>query len=66
MTGGRRKGRTRKRWLQDVEKDLNILHVTNWKAKAKQMETDCEGRQSPSRAVEEEEEDEEEEEVVVV
>jgi hypothetical protein len=36
MPAARKKRRLRKRWLQDAGEGLNILHVRNWKAKAKQ------------------------------
>jgi hypothetical protein len=38
MIGARRKGRPRKRWLQDAEEDMNILHFRNWKDKGKQKD----------------------------
>jgi hypothetical protein len=30
MEGRRRRGRPRKRWLQDLEKDLSVMHVGRW------------------------------------
>ena len=33
--GGRRKGRQRKRWMDDVEKDIANLGVRNWRTKAR-------------------------------
>ena len=33
--GKRSIGRSRKRWIEDVEKDLKILGVTGWRQKAK-------------------------------
>ena len=63
-------GRPRKRWREEVERDLQVLGVRRWKQlvtdKVK-MEGHCSTGQSPQRAVapmeeEEEEEGEEEEE----
>ena len=31
---GRRRGRPRKQWIDDVESDLRSLGIRNWKAKA--------------------------------
>ena len=31
---GRRRGRPRKRWIDDLESDLRSLGIRNWKAKA--------------------------------
>jgi hypothetical protein len=37
--GGRRKtGRPRKRWLDDIEKDLRLMKVKRWKNKAVERE----------------------------
>jgi hypothetical protein len=52
--GVRRRGRPRKRWLQDVKDDLRRMRIGKWKEKAgtKYMAANCEGSQSPARAVE--------------
>jgi hypothetical protein len=34
--GKRKKGRTRMRWMDGVEKDLRSLGVVNWRAKAQE------------------------------
>jgi hypothetical protein len=44
----RRRRRPRKRWLQDVKDDLRRMRIGKWKEKA----ANCEGSQSPPRAVE--------------
>jgi hypothetical protein len=33
MEGGRKRGRSRKRWLDDAERDLQHLGVINWRLK---------------------------------
>jgi hypothetical protein len=68
LEGRRRRGRPRKRWKEEVERDLHVLGVRRWR----ELETDrkkmagyCSTGQSPQQAVvlmEEEEEEEEEEE----
>jgi hypothetical protein len=35
MEGGRRRGRPRKRWLDDVERDVNSLGIRNWRLRAR-------------------------------
>ena len=66
--GTRRSEKPRKRWKQEVERDLQVLGVRRWRelvADRKKMEGHCSTGQSPQWAVvpmEEEEEDEVEEE----
>jgi len=31
LEGTRRRGRTRKRWKEEVERDLQVLEVTRWR-----------------------------------
>jgi len=65
---GTRRGRSRKRWKEEVERDLQLLGVRRWRelaADRKKMEGHCSTGQSPQWAVvpmEEEEQEEEEEE----
>ena len=33
IDSGRRRGRARKRWIDDLESDLRSLGIRNWKAK---------------------------------
>ncbi|GFX03262.1 hypothetical protein TNCV_3554901 [Trichonephila clavipes] len=49
--GKRSRGRSPLRWIDCVEKDLNILMVKNWKTELPKAEMPGEG-QSPPRAVE--------------
>ena len=35
IDSGRRRGRPRKRWIDDLESDLRSLGIRNWKAKAR-------------------------------
>ena len=35
IDSGSRRGRSRKRWIDDLESDLRILGIRNWKAKAR-------------------------------
>jgi hypothetical protein len=35
MEGGRRRGHPRKRWLDDVERDVNSLGIRNWRLRAR-------------------------------
>jgi hypothetical protein len=30
IEGGRRRGRPRKRWLQDLEKDIRVIQIGRW------------------------------------
>ena len=72
LEGTRRRGRPRKRWNEEVERDLQVLGVRRWRelvADWKKIEGHCSTGQSPQWAVvpmeeegEEEEEEEEEEE----
>jgi len=67
LEGTRRRGRPRKTWKEEVERDLQVLGVRRWRelvADSKKMEGHCSTGQSPQWAVvpmEEEEEEEEEE-----
>jgi hypothetical protein len=36
LVGVRKRGRTRKRWLQDVKDDLRRMRIGNWKEKAQE------------------------------
>ena len=62
-TGRDEKGKTKKRWKEEVERDLQVLEVRRWRelvADMKKMEGECSTGQSPQWAVvpmEEEEED---------
>jgi len=64
--GRRKRRRTRKRWKEEVERDLQVLGVRRWielVADREKMEGYCSTGQSPQWAVvpmEEEEEEEEE------
>ena len=68
LEGTRRRGRPRKGWKEEVERDLQVLGVRRWRelvADRKKMEGHCSTGQSPQWAVvpmEEEEEEEYEEE----
>jgi hypothetical protein len=35
MEGPRKRGRPRKKWIDEVEEDLNIMRIRNWHAVAK-------------------------------
>ena len=67
LEGTRRRGRPRKRWKEEVERDLQVLGARRWRellADREKMEGHCSTGQSPQWAVvpmEEEEEEEEEE-----
>jgi hypothetical protein len=54
LFGVHRRGRPRKRWLQDVKDDLRRMRIGKWKERTgmKYMVANCEGNQSPPRAVE--------------
>jgi hypothetical protein len=39
LFGVRRRGRTKKRWLQDVKDDQRILRIGKWKEKAQERNT---------------------------
>ena len=63
--GTRRRRRPRKRWKEEVERDLQVLGVRRWRelvADRKKMEEHCSTGQSPQWAVVPMEEEEEEEE----
>ena len=68
MEGTRRRGRPRKRWKEEVERDLQVVEVRRWRelvADRKKMEEHCSTGQGPQWAVvpmEEEEEEKKEEE----
>ena len=50
----RRRGRPRKRWKEEVERDLKVLGVRRWRelvADRKKMEGHCSTGQSPQWAV---------------
>ena len=74
LEGTRRRGRPRKGWKEEVERDLQVLGVRMWRESAidrKKMEGYCSTGQSPQWAVvpmeeEEEQEEEEEEETCVL
>ena len=64
LKGTRRRGRPRKRWKEEVERDLQVLGVRRWRelvADRKKMEGHCSTGQSPKWAVVPMEEKEEEE-----
>ena len=64
LEGTRRRGRPRKRWKEEVERDLQVLGVRRWKELAtdrKKMARHCSTGQSSQRAVVLMEEEEEEE-----
>ena len=71
LEGTRRRGRSRKRWKEEVERDLQVLGLRRWSelvADRKKMEGHFSTGQSPQWTVvlmEEEEEEEEEEEAEV-
>ena len=69
LEGTRRRGGHRKRWKEEVERDLQVLGVRRWRelvADRKKMEGHYSTGQSPQWAVVPMEEEEEEEVVVVV
>jgi len=54
LKGTRRSGRPRKRWKEEVERDLQVLGVRRWRelvADRKKMEGHCSTGQSPQWAV---------------
>jgi len=54
LEGTRRRGRSRKRWKEEVERDLQVLGVRRWRevvADRKKMEGNCSTGQSPQWAV---------------
>ena len=62
LEGTRRRGRPRKRWKEEVERDLQVLRVRGRRelvADRKKMEGHCSTGQSPQRAVVPMEEEEE-------
>jgi len=64
LEGTRRRGRPRKRWKEEVERDLQVLGVRRWRelvTDREKMEGHCSTGQSPQWAVVPMEEEEEEE-----
>jgi hypothetical protein len=54
LEGTRRRGRPRKGWKEEVERNLQVLRMRRWRelvAKKKKMEGYCSTGQSPQRAV---------------
>ena len=54
LEGTRRRGKPRKRWKEEVERDLQVLGVRRWSelvADRKKMEGHCSTGQSPQWAV---------------
>jgi hypothetical protein len=53
LEGLRRRGRPRKRWKEEVERDLQVLGVRRWRelVTEEKMEGYCSAGQSPQRAV---------------
>jgi len=54
LEGTRRRGRPRKRWKGEVERDLQVQGVRRWRelmADTKKMEGHCSTDQSPQKAV---------------
>ena len=54
LEGTRTRGRPRKRWKEEVERDLQVLGVRRWRqlvADRKKMEGHCSTGQSPQSAV---------------
>jgi hypothetical protein len=61
LEGTRRRGRPRKRWKEEVERDFQVLGVRRWRelvADRKKMEGHCSTGQSPQWAVVAKEEEE--------
>ena len=64
LEGSRRRGRPRKGWREEAERDLQVLGVRRWRGLVtdrNKMERYCSTGQSPQRAVAPTEEVEEEE-----
>ena len=62
LEGTRRRGKPRKRWKEEKERDLQVLGVRRWRelvAERKKMEGHCSADQSPQWAVMPMEEEEE-------
>jgi len=59
LEGTRRRGRPRKRWKEEVERDLQVLGVRRWRELMADMEGHCSTGQSPQWAVVPMEEEEE-------
>jgi hypothetical protein len=54
LEGMRRRGRPKKRWKEEVERDLQVLGVRRWRelvARQEKMEGHCFDRPSPQQAV---------------
>jgi hypothetical protein len=54
LEGTRRRGRSRKGWKEEVERDLQVLGVRRWRdlvTDKEKIEGDCSTGQSPQRAV---------------
>jgi hypothetical protein len=54
LEGTKRRGRPRKGWREEVERDLQVLRVRKWRklmTDRKKMEGHCSTGQSPQRAV---------------
>jgi hypothetical protein len=54
LEGSRRRGRPRKGWKEEVERDLQVLGVRSWRELVtgrKKMEGRCSTGQNPQRAV---------------
>jgi hypothetical protein len=61
LEGSRQRGRRRKGWIEEVERDLQVLRVRRWRELVidrKKMERSCSTGQNPQRAVAPTEEEE--------